>query len=218
MRAPTRAAYRRACLENHPDKKLAGVTDPDEKQRIEDAFKAIQEAYETLSDPARRREYDSTDEFDDTLPTGCDPADFFAVFGPAFRRNARWSVDPKVPDLGGPDAPWQEVSAFYDFWLGFRSWREVPHPDEEDVEAAESREHRRWIERLNAKLREKGKKEEAKRLREFVDAAYRLDPRVAARKEEERLERERKKAEKEAAKRQQIEEEERRKAEAEAKR
>lgn len=29
----------------------------------------------------------------------------------------------------------------------FKSWREFPHPDEEDVEAAESREHRRWIER-----------------------------------------------------------------------
>ncbi len=37
-----------------------------------------------------------------------------------------------------------------------RSWREFPHPDEEDVEGAESREHRRWIERQNAKLREKG--------------------------------------------------------------
>ncbi len=37
-----------------------------------------------------------------------------------------------------------------------RSWREFPHPDEEDVEGAESREHRRWIERMNSKLREKG--------------------------------------------------------------
>lgn len=37
--------------------------------------------------------------------------------------------------------------------------------------------------RMNSKLREKGKKDEGKRLREFVDAAYRLDPRVAARKE-----------------------------------
>ena len=69
------------------------------------------------------------------------------MFAPAFRRNARWSVDPKVPDVGGPEAPWEEVSAFYDFWFGFKSWREFPHADEEDVEAAESRDHRRWIER-----------------------------------------------------------------------
>ena len=32
-----------------------------------------------LSDAAKRREYDSTDEFDDTLPTSCNPADFFKV-------------------------------------------------------------------------------------------------------------------------------------------
>lgn len=72
-------AYRRTCLEFHPDKKLQGVEDPDEKQQVEDYFKQIQEAYETLSDPVKRREYDSTDEFDDTLPTECDPADFFKV-------------------------------------------------------------------------------------------------------------------------------------------
>lgn len=42
--------------------------------------------------------------------------------------------------------------------------------------------------RINSKLREKSKKEEAKRLREFVDAAYKTDPRVTARREEERLE------------------------------
>ncbi len=33
------------------------------------------------------------------------------------------------------------------FRFTFKSWREFPHPDEEDVECAESREHRRWIER-----------------------------------------------------------------------
>ncbi len=36
-----------------------------------------------------------------------------------------------------------------------RSWREFPHPDEEDIEGAEGRDHRRWIERNNSKLREK---------------------------------------------------------------
>jgi DnaJ family protein C protein 2 len=66
-------------LECHPDKKLVGVDDPDEKQRIEDHFKLVQEAYDTLSDPAKRREYDSTDEFDDSLPMECEPADFFKV-------------------------------------------------------------------------------------------------------------------------------------------
>lgn len=39
----------------------------------------IQEAYATLSDPAKRREYDSVDEFDDSLPLECDRADFFKV-------------------------------------------------------------------------------------------------------------------------------------------
>jgi len=56
-------------------------------------------------------------------------------------------VDSKVPDVGGPDAPWAELSAFYDFWFSFKSWREFPHPDEEDVECAESRDHKRWLER-----------------------------------------------------------------------
>lgn len=39
------AAYRRVCLEHHPDKKLAGVTDEEEKKKAEDYFKQIQEAY-----------------------------------------------------------------------------------------------------------------------------------------------------------------------------
>lgn len=40
-----------------------------------------------------------------------------------------------------------QVEQFYDFWFSFKSWREFPHPDEEDPEQAECREHKRWIER-----------------------------------------------------------------------
>ena len=67
------------------------------------------------------------------------------VFGPAFRRNARWSVAQPVPEVGEGDAAWAQVDAFYDFWFAFRSWREFPHADEEDVEQAESREERRCV-------------------------------------------------------------------------
>ena len=65
------------------------------------------------------------------------------VFGPAFRRNARWSVATPVPEVGEEGTPWEAVDAFYDFWFGFRSWREFPHPDEEDTEQAECREEKR---------------------------------------------------------------------------
>ncbi len=65
------------------------------------------------------------------------------MFGPAFRRNSRWSVAQPVPEVGDDGAAWADVDAFYDFWFAFRSWREFPHPDEEDVEQAESREERR---------------------------------------------------------------------------
>jgi len=65
------------------------------------------------------------------------------VFGPAFRRNARWSVVTPVPPIGAEDTPWEQVDKMYDFWFQFRSWREFPHPDEEDVEHAECREEKR---------------------------------------------------------------------------
>lgn len=66
-------------MEHHPDKAMVGIDCPKERERIEEHFKLVQEAYETLSDPSKRREFDSVDEFDDSLPTDCAPADFFKV-------------------------------------------------------------------------------------------------------------------------------------------
>lgn len=206
-------SYRDAALKYHPDKQaallLAEVTEAAKeakKEEIETHFKAIQEAYEVLIDPVRRRVFDSTDEFDDEVPTDCAPQDFYKVFGPAFFRNGRWSVNQPVPSLGNEDTPFEEVNKFYDFWYGFKSWREFPSEDDHDVEQAESRDHKRWMERQNAKLSEKARKEEYARLRMLVDNAYKKDPRIMKMKEEQKAEKRRKKDAKNQAKRLQEEE------------
>jgi DnaJ family protein C protein 2 len=198
-----RLAYRRVALEHHPDKRRAAAGGDEAKlAAAEENFKALQEAYETLSDPARRREFDSLDAFDDSLPgeaeAGAAPGAFYAAFGAAFRRNAKWSSATPVPDLGEEEADDDAVEAFYDFWYGFRSWREFPHADEEDAEQAESRDEKRWIERHNAKLREGGKKAEVRRIRDFVELARRLDPRIARRRAAREAEREARVAAREA--------------------
>uniref|UniRef100_A0A7N0T6N3 Uncharacterized protein n=1 Tax=Kalanchoe fedtschenkoi TaxID=63787 RepID=A0A7N0T6N3_KALFE len=202
-----RKSYRETALKYHPDKQAALLLSEEteagnqaKKDEIEAHFKAVQEAYEVLIDPVKRRIYDSTDEFDDEIPTDCAPQDFFKVFGPAFMRNGRWSVAQPVPSLGDDDAPLKEVDDFYNFWYGFKSWREFPHADEYDLEQAESRDHKRWMERQNAKLSEKARKEEYVRIRSLVDNAYKRDPRILRRKEEEKAEKQRKKQAKYLAK------------------
>lgn len=55
--ADVKRAYRRAVLKLHPDKNVA--------PGAEEAFKTVARAWETLSDPARRRRYDVTGVADD---------------------------------------------------------------------------------------------------------------------------------------------------------
>eukprot|EP00250_Pteridium_aquilinum_P029936 c40361_g1_i1 orf=231-2240(-) len=195
-----RKCYREAALKFHPDKQAALLLAEEteerkaaKKEEIDQHFKAIQKAYEVLIDPVKRRIFDSTDEFDDIVPGDCLPHEFYKVYGPVFMRNARWSVVQEVPVLGDDDTPLHEVDKFYDFWNGFRSWREFPDANEYDLEDAESREHKRWMERQNAKLSEKARKEESARIRSIVDNAFKRDPRIVRRREEEKAEKERRK-------------------------
>lgn len=48
-----KAAYRRKAMEHHPDRNLGD-------EAAVEAFKAVQNAYEILSDPVKRAEYDAT--------------------------------------------------------------------------------------------------------------------------------------------------------------
>lgn len=73
---------RKKALEHHPDK-TGGHDDT--------MFKAVNKAFEVLSDERKKRAYDSMDaEFEDEVPnvSSMDPAKFFEVFGPIFQR---WS-------------------------------------------------------------------------------------------------------------------------------
>lgn len=195
-----RKSYREAALKHHPDKQASLLLTEEteekkevKKEEIDRHFKAIQLAYEVLIDPVKRRGYDSIDEFDDEIPSDCALGEFFKVFGPVFARNGRWSIIQPVPSLGDNETDITSVDDFYDFWWTFKSWREFPHADDFDLEQAESREHKRWMERQNAKLREKAKKEENARIRLMTENAYKKDPRIARRREEEKAEKLRKK-------------------------
>jgi DnaJ domain len=71
-------AYRKAVLKYHPDKVGAGVADEGEEDEV---FISMQKAYDTLTDLTKRRAYDSSLEFDDTIPdeSAGKGEDFFEV-------------------------------------------------------------------------------------------------------------------------------------------
>ncbi|TRZ01778.1 hypothetical protein DNTS_025602 [Danionella cerebrum] len=214
-----KAAHKAMVLKHHPDKRKAAG-----EQIVEgdnDYFTCITKAIETLSDPLKRRAFDSVDPtFDNTVPSKAEGKEnFFEVFAPVFERNSRWSVKKHSPSLGAADSSFEDVDNFYSFWYNFDSWREFSYLDEEEKEKAECRDERRWIEKQNRASRAQRKKEEMNRIRNLVDTAYNCDPRIKKFKEEEKARKEsEKKAKTEAKKREQEEKERVRQEQEEAER
>ena len=132
---------RKKVLKHHPDKKAgaAGETNDDA------FFKCIQKAMEVLTNPERRRQFDSVDEaLEEDAPTekevknAKDPnAYFFKAFGPAFEREARFSKKQPVPMLGEYADAKEKVEGFYDFWYNFDSWRSFEYLDKEVNEGSD---------------------------------------------------------------------------------
>eukprot|EP00555_Chaetoceros_dichaeta_P012763 CAMPEP_0198257088 /NCGR_PEP_ID=MMETSP1447-20131203/6842_1 /TAXON_ID=420782 /ORGANISM="Chaetoceros dichaeta, Strain CCMP1751" /LENGTH=673 /DNA_ID=CAMNT_0043943895 /DNA_START=86 /DNA_END=2107 /DNA_ORIENTATION=+ len=122
-------AFHKASLKYHPDKqeeqqqqKIAETnngegggadsendTNDDKKKPKEDPiFLKVKEAFETLGgDPSKRKAYDSTINFDESIPSAADvggtESDFYKIFGKCFERNLRFAVenDPALFGLGG---------------------------------------------------------------------------------------------------------------------
>jgi hypothetical protein len=74
---------KQAILKHHPDK---------QKDRCDALFKQIHHAYTILSDPVKRKQYDSVDPYYDeteAIPLILTPQDFFTAFSKIFDREAR---------------------------------------------------------------------------------------------------------------------------------
>lgn len=225
-------AHRKKVLKHHPDKKAgsSGLTSDDS------FFKCIAKAHEILSNPEKRRQFDSVDESidDEAVPTGKEPADkFYKLWGPVFERESRFS-EPKngpVPQLGDANSTRDQVNEFYDFWYNFDSWRSFEYLDKEINEGSDNRDDKRYTEKKNRNERARRKKEDNARLRNLVDKALSVDPRIKQFKADDKAAREAKKNKgrpgvngaagavdpRKAAEEKKAEEEAKRKAEEEAK-
>ena len=190
-----KAAYRKLALMYHPDKIGENITESDKEIWLK-----IQNAYETLIDKDKRKRYDSSLPFNDVIPSEADIIDitieaFYALFEPVFKRNALFAKKKPVPNIGEDSTPLDVVFKFYKYWDNFETWRDFSQFDEYDVREAGDRYERRYMEKENKKQGDKHMKKERIRLTKLVELAYKADPRIKRQKEEEELEKARKKQE-----------------------
>ncbi|KHJ35444.1 hypothetical protein EV44_g4956 [Erysiphe necator] len=188
-------AHRKKVLRHHPDKKAAAGNTEDDS-----FFKCIQKATEVLSDPVKRRQFDSVDERADVEPpTKKQQKDgkFYKLWANLFKSEGRFSRILPVPEFGDEKSTQEEVENFYNFFYNFDSWRSFEYQDEEVPDDNENRDQKRHMERKNNNARKKKKNEDVARLRKLVDEAMAGDERIkkfrqaaTATKNKKRLERE----------------------------
>ncbi|KAH0602262.1 uncharacterized protein H6S33_000618 [Morchella sextelata] len=205
-------AHRRKVLKHHPDKKAAsGATEDDS------FFKCIQKAMEVLSDPVRRRQFDSVDEGANREPPSKKAkGNFYKLWSAVFESEARFSKKQPVPKFGDESSTKENVEEFYNFWYNFDSWRTFEYLDEDVPDDNENRDQKRFVERKNKASRAKRKTEDTARLRKLVDDVLAFDTRIKKFKDEEKKQRNAKRdareaEEKRAAEEKRIKEEEEKK-------
>lgn len=204
-----RTAYRRRCLETHPDK---------QKDHADELFKKVQRAFDILGDADARLAYDSSRPFDDSIPgETVAEADFYKTFAGVFERNKKWSCDHDLPSLGSDTTPFKDVVRFYDRWTMYRSWRDFSHmADLEEIDESMCREEKRYYQRENERQLAFYHKQELKRIRLLVDRTRKNDPRLRRKREQDESKRLQEQEERDAFRRKIRDEEERRRTEEES--
>ncbi|XP_028805106.1 DNAJ protein JJJ1 homolog [Neltuma alba] len=106
------------------------------------------------------------------------------------------------PVMGNLDSPYAQVTAFYNYWLGFSTIMDFCWVDEYDVMAGPNRKSRRLMEEENSKIRKKAKKEYNDTVRKLAEFVKKRDKRVIDMKVKKNMEMEKKKEEERERKRQ----------------
>jgi DnaJ family protein C protein 2 len=187
-------SYRKVSVLCHPDKAPTELRDEAEVR-----FKAMQAAYRALSKKQTRIQYDSSIEFDDSIPSADEKItdkNFYSIYGPVFKRNERFSEVKPCPPFGDSNSDKASVNAFYVFWSNFKSWRDFAFMDDTKASEGSSRDQKRDTEQKNMKERARRKKEDNARLIRLVEQAMRLDPRLKLFRKQEQDEKDRLKNEK----------------------
>jgi DnaJ family protein C protein 2 len=140
--------------------------------------------------------------------------DFYDTFGPAFQRNLRFDArlrpdavskkkknsnrkgggtngKPDTPPvLGEADTPMAQVHSFYEYWIHFESWRDFSSQAadelevEQELENAESRFEKRWIQKEIDRRCKQLKRQEMTRIQLLVTRAMEADPRMRKERQE----------------------------------
>lgn len=154
-----------------------------------------------LSDPVKRRQFDSVDEAAEVEPPSkkqTQKGNFFKLWRPVFESEGRFSKTQPVPQLGDENSTFEDVDSFYNFWYNFDSWRTFEYLDEDVPDDNENRDQKRHVEKKNANARRKRKTEDTARLRHLVDDCAALDERIKNFRKAARAGKDKKRLEKEA--------------------